>query len=303
MPFNFLNTEGSRPRVSVVTLQEFATARDQLLARVSAVLEADERVTCAWLSGSYGRGEADEWSDLDLHVAVADEHYEIFAGEHKELFARCGQQLHVISHGIPSWSMPNGRFWLVQYAPFMLHVDWNIGPTTGTTMPEASLVLFDRAGIPITPHPSPISDETRRKIAQDEVDFFWAMAPIAIKYAGRGHTRLAVNQVQYLERSLVKVWYALWQPELAQKEAYHQNRPLDPELEARLPRFGTIIDPLSALNVIRAYCDELASWRPALAEIDVHLNESIVREVAALADVAESTAKLGGSAPNVGSRR
>src|ERR671911_221465 len=99
----------------MANLQDFLEARDELLARVSSVLEADARVTCAWLSGSYGRGEADEWSDLDLHVAVDDEQFEPFIADHKALFARCGDQLHVISHGIRSWSMPNGRFWLVQY--------------------------------------------------------------------------------------------------------------------------------------------------------------------------------------------
>lgn len=284
-------------------LQKFIDARDQLLAQVSAVLEADERVTCAWLCGSYGRNEADAWSDLDLHVAIDDEHYESLVAEHKAIFARCGQQLHVISHGIRSWSMPNGRFWLVQYAPYMLEIDWNIGPTNGTTRPEASLVLFDRVGLPLTPHPSPIPDEERRKIAQEELDFFWAMAPIAIKYAGRGHTRLAVMQVNYLHNSYVKVWYACWRPELAQKEAYHQNRRIDATLERRLPRFRPDIDPLGALQVIRAYCDEMAALLPAASEFGVHLNDGVIREVDALAEIAEATAILGGTAPNTGSRR
>ncbi|MCC6457028.1 MAG: nucleotidyltransferase domain-containing protein [Caldilineaceae bacterium] len=285
------------------TLAQLGEERNRLLSRVQQVLEADGRVTAAWLSGSYGRGEADAWSDLDLHVAVVDEHFEAFIAEHQTLFANCGQQLHVISHGILSWSMPNGRFWLVQYAPYMLEVDWNIGPTAATTRPEASYMLFDRVGIPITAPLPPVGDDFRRAEAKNQLDFFWAMAPIAIKFAGRGHTRLAVKQVDYLEGAFVKLWRALWRPELLQKDAYHQNRPLEAELDARLPRFGPTIDPLVALHVIRAHCDEVASWHPALAALGVSVHDGVVREVVALTEVAEKSARLGGSNPDQGSRR
>jgi predicted nucleotidyltransferase len=285
------------------TLAHLGEERDRLLSRVQQVLEADRRVTAAWLSGSYGRGEADAWSDLDLHVAVMDEHFEEFIADHQTLFANCGQQLHVISHGIPSWSMPHGRFWLVQYAPYMLEVDWNIGPTAATTRPEASYMLFDRVGIPITPPLPPVEEDFRRAEAKNQLDFFWAMAPIAVKFTGRGHTRLAVEQVDLLQGAFIRIWRALWRPELLQKDAYHQNRPLEAELDVRLPRFGPKVDPLAALNVIRAYCDEVVSWHPALAELGVSVRDEVVSEVAALAEVAEKSARMGGSNPDQGSRR
>jgi hypothetical protein len=44
---------------------------DALLARVIAVLEADQRVRALWLAGSVGRGVADAGSDLDLVVTVS----------------------------------------------------------------------------------------------------------------------------------------------------------------------------------------------------------------------------------------
>jgi hypothetical protein len=185
----------------------------------------------------------------------------------------------------------------------MLEVDWNIGPTAGTTVPEASLVLFDRLGIPVTPPLPPVSDEMRRDKAKEELDFFWAMAPIAVKFVGRGHTRLAVKQVDLLQRSLIAVWHALKRPELLQKDAYHQNRPLDAELDVYLPRFGPEIGPLAALDVIRAYCDAMAALSPALAELGVRVEDGVMREVAALAEVAERSVRTGGSSPNRGSRR
>jgi predicted nucleotidyltransferase len=285
------------------TLEQLGRERDRLLALVTQALEADPRVTAAWLSGSYGRGEADEWSDLDLHVAVVDEQLPAFLEEHQALFARCGQPLLVISGGMPSNSMPGGFFWLVQYAPYMLEVDWNIGPTAATTRPEASYVLFDHVGIPTTPSLAPVAEAFRRTEASKQLSFFWAMAPIAIKFVGRGHTRLAVDQVALLRDAYRALWRALWRPELLQKDAYHQNRPLEVEMDKQSLRFGPSIDPLAALAVIRSYCQEVEQLHPALAELGACVNEDVVQEVAALAEIAETVARAGGSAPYRGSRR
>lgn len=48
---------------------------DDLIARVTALAEADERVRALFLGGSYGAGVADTWSDVDLIAVVpADVH-------------------------------------------------------------------------------------------------------------------------------------------------------------------------------------------------------------------------------------
>ncbi len=44
--------------------------RDECLYLLSDLLRADQRALGCWLAGSLGRGEGDEWSDLDLLVAV-----------------------------------------------------------------------------------------------------------------------------------------------------------------------------------------------------------------------------------------
>jgi predicted nucleotidyltransferase len=283
-------------------LKQLGQERDELLDRVTRVLEADTRVKVAWLSGSFGRGEADEWSDLDLHVAVVDEQLPAILEEHRALFDRCGPVLQVL-RSMPSDSLPSGHFWLVQYAPYMLEVDWNIGPVGQAVRPEASHLLFDRAGVPIAPPLPPISEEQRRSDAHWQLTFFWAMAAIAIKFAGRGHTRLAVRQSDLLKDATIKLWRAVSQPELLQRDGYHQNRPLEPELSARLPRFAPGIDPLAALEVIRALCREVESLHPALAALGATVDEGVAKEVAALAEIAEIIAREGGSAPERGSRR
>ncbi len=52
------------------------TARhEQIIARAKEVLPADPRIAAAWLEGSFVSGTADAWSDVDLHVAVAEDHF------------------------------------------------------------------------------------------------------------------------------------------------------------------------------------------------------------------------------------
>ena len=45
---------------------------DELIQRITAVLEQDARVRGAWLVGSYGRGTADEFSDVDVWLVADD---------------------------------------------------------------------------------------------------------------------------------------------------------------------------------------------------------------------------------------
>jgi hypothetical protein len=50
--------------------------REDLLSRIITALKNDHRFVAAWLTGSYGRGEQNEMSDIDIRVVVADEYSE-----------------------------------------------------------------------------------------------------------------------------------------------------------------------------------------------------------------------------------
>lgn len=52
------------------------------------VLRADSRVLAVWLAGSLATGQADPWSDLDLHICVADEAIDAFRGRWMEGHAK-----------------------------------------------------------------------------------------------------------------------------------------------------------------------------------------------------------------------
>ncbi|MDP9372181.1 MAG: nucleotidyltransferase domain-containing protein [Chloroflexota bacterium] len=149
---------------STADLMRYGRERDALLDRITPLLQADPRVGAAWLSGSFGRDEADEWSDLDLHVAVEDDHFPAFLRERPDLFGRAGHPI-LVQQDMPSDSMPGGRFQLALYAG-TIEVDWNIGPISQAARPAASRVLFDRVGIPLATPPPLTPAERRAKADQ-----------------------------------------------------------------------------------------------------------------------------------------
>lgn len=60
-------------------MQRWARLRDRWFETTAADLDADGRVLGWGLVGSFGRGEADTWSDLDLLVIVHDRDFDAFA--------------------------------------------------------------------------------------------------------------------------------------------------------------------------------------------------------------------------------
>lgn len=289
MPF-----DGQRSPDPHLALPRYAAARNDLLARIVGELEANPRVVAVWLAGSFGRETEDAWSDLDLHIAVADEHYPAFWAERPRLFERVGRPV-LIQPEMPSnGSLPGGSFQLVLYASpdGPIEVDWSAGPASEATRPAASHLIFDRVGISVAT-PPPLTADERRGHAEWWLTFFWAMAPIGVKHAGRGESRQAAAQIDLLTTSLIALWRLVEQPDGPNPWEPVANRPLDPELDARLPRLGWTIDPAATLRVITDLCAETERLHPALAVLDVTIWPAMPAETAALARTAAEAVQDG----------
>lgn len=265
-------------------LARHAAARDDLLARVTLDLEADPRVAAAWLAGSFGRGDADAWSDLDLHVAVADEHYLAFWAERVGFYERFGRPI-LIQPEIPAnTGIPGGGFQLVLYpgpcGP--IEVDWSVGPAGTAVRPQASRLLVDRIAVPLAPPPGPpaYSAEERRIRLDAAATFFWAMAPIAVKYAARGETARAVSQASLLTDAYATIRHLVTQ--------------CDPELASPELALGRTIDPTAVLALVAALCAEAERLSPALVALGATVWDAMPEHTAALVGIAA------GSVPGAG---
>ncbi len=167
------------------------------------------------------------------------------------------------------------------YFPGPVEVDWNVGPVSLATRPPTSRMLFAREDIPIATA-QPIDIDARRERLQHATDFFWAMTPIAVKYAGRGATSDAVDQIGLLARGLSEAWWVL----RGSANLFHQNPLVEPELAAMLPRLGPVIDPARCLEGIVAAMSSMVMLRPELDAAGVRWPSSLVLETEAIVRIA-----------------
>jgi hypothetical protein len=183
---------------STAMAQERALFRDHL----ATVLRGDARIVAAWIGGSIGRGEADDLSDIDIHLAVADEHCTLLNTERRAFVAEFGEP--ILIQEAPQNAPPGGTFQLVLYrgmtAP--IEVDWSWRPASTAALPERAVVLFDRSGgLPRTPAwVTPSDQDTARQISLSTT-FFWAMAFIAAKKVARGEPTAAFSLLRMMHRA------------------------------------------------------------------------------------------------------
>ena len=148
---------------------------------------ADERIVAAWLGGSFGTGIADDYSDIDLHLLIADEHVDDF----RTGWVAVAQTICpvVVTRSIPG--LIGG--WAI--TPDWLHLDVICYPA-GTFDPaglRGCRPLADRVGIlPIdaTTRPKPLGQPY---FPQEAVQFYFYLLGNLAVVLGRGELTLASN--------------------------------------------------------------------------------------------------------------
>jgi predicted nucleotidyltransferase len=182
--------------------------RDAWWRATKAALRSDDRVAAAavMLYGSFGRGDADQWSDIDIIVLIPDDRLAEVVADRSRFGDRFGTAVYVLDS---TWNAPltgaqvNVLYQLDTGLP--LYVDWNLWPLSMAKQPFDTKVVFERSPGLITPvasnferwatyerqpRPSwPLVDEDFRRHA------YFGMVPIAVKFCVRG-------QRQRLERLL-----------------------------------------------------------------------------------------------------
>ncbi|HJR80673.1 MAG TPA: nucleotidyltransferase domain-containing protein [Anaerolineales bacterium] len=177
------------------SLEAYRQSREVLLTSIITELSADERCIAAWLTGSYARNEADEVSDLDIRVIIAEPYSETLCARQEQvshkttperlaLFSKFGKPslIHENNNNAPE----GGTFTFVLYSDSALMVDWTLLPQKNAERPFQSLLLFDKANIPVSPPLKPEELEQSRKYVAQQWAFFWMMTAVTIKYIIRG---------------------------------------------------------------------------------------------------------------------
>ena len=119
--------------------------REAWLWRTTERLEADPAISAAGLVGSLGRGDADDWSDVDLLIVVPDDQVGYYA-----------DATHLPGPDLVTWSIdarrnaPRGASAIsVDYGidGLPLHVDWYVYPRSQAAWAADARVIFDVQGL------------------------------------------------------------------------------------------------------------------------------------------------------------
>lgn len=163
--------------------------RDRLLDQVLGLLKADPVVEGVALIGSLGRGETDNWSDIDLLILMSDHALAQFVDEPA---ARPWAQAELLSdgrHNSPAGATSVGATHIRSGLP--LWVDLHVHPAARTRWPTDGRIAFERSLIEMgilsfdqlnasgsrQPAIAKTADEVRR--------IHLSYVPIAGKYIGR----------------------------------------------------------------------------------------------------------------------
>lgn len=194
-------------------LEAYGQSHEVLLTSIITELSADERCMAAWLTGSYGRKDADQVSDMDITVAIAEPHSEVLCARQEQvshqttperlaLFSKCGEValIHENNNNAPE----HGTFTFVLYAGSALMIDWVLIPQTHAERPSQSLLLFDKVNIPVVSAVPEDVDKNKKAVAE-QYAFFWMMTAVTVKYIIRGDLVFVQNWLEELHKLIREI--------------------------------------------------------------------------------------------------
>jgi len=195
-------------------LEAYSQSREVLLTSIITELPGDERCVAAWLTGSYARNDADEVSDLDITVVIGEPHSKVLCARQEQvsnkttperltLFSKFGQPaaIHENNNNAPE----GGTFTFVLYSASALMVDWTLLPQKNAKRPFLSLLLLDKANVPVSPPPEPEELEQRKKAVAEKWAFFWMMTAVTAKYIIRQDGVFVTRWLEILGRIVEEI--------------------------------------------------------------------------------------------------
>jgi hypothetical protein len=184
-----------RPRTQRVGPPVLLAQRPRFIERAVAAARLDERIRALLVWGSLARGDADEWSDVDLVMAVSDESVPEILEELSREDSAYGRSL--ITLQMPQNGVDKGGCVSVTYlqSGLPLHVNWYICPLSGGLPVRDTKPLFSHERWPeagstfaeiLRDRPSRASN------TPSELDLLVSMTPIHVNEVARGRPEVVL---------------------------------------------------------------------------------------------------------------
>jgi len=234
----------------------YLQAREALLAHITITLKQDQRFIAAWLAGSYARGEQQWFSDLDLHVVVAEEYSATLCAqpwsagakttpERLALFTQFGEP--AVIYEIHANNLLGGTFTYVLYQESAINVDWMLIPQSLAHLEYPALLLFSHAELPVLRAEEPPSREECAERASMQVGFFWMIAASNVQNFLHGDLVQYQTLLRWLEGNIRETRAAL----KGERTSFTRA--------SRIKLYCTREEQIATL---RSLCDEMESLMP-----------------------------------------
>lgn len=217
-----------------------------MLERIVAVLKADARIVGVAVAGSCASGVMDEYSDLDLLIAVEPDAYATVSAARKEIAASVGVMLAAFT----GEHVGEPRLLICLYADPLMHVDLKFVPLSdAAARVDEPRIVWERDGL----LSSALAQDAARYPAPDPQwieDRFWIWTHYCATKIGRGELFEALDFLAFLR------WRALGPLILlaagAQPNGVRKIEQLAPEYAARLAATIALHDRASCLAALEA---------------------------------------------------
>lgn len=170
-----------------------ASSSDDLLTTIVKALRSNADVKAAWLAGSRGRGTADDFSDIDIWIAVDDDAMPPIIDDPLAFIRTIAPTfMHILA---PSIAPPGGSFigvW-VPLADGFEQVDWYIAPASSATREEDTTIIFGEVPVHTSVESPAIHAIDQHARASENLVFTLQMVNNMIKHGRRGDFWLVVQ--------------------------------------------------------------------------------------------------------------
>ncbi|MBP6016079.1 MAG: aminoglycoside 6-adenylyltransferase [Candidatus Promineofilum sp.] len=234
-----------------------------ILDRFIAACQADPRVLAATLYGSHARDAADEWSDLDIGVIVADENYDDFAAGREDFMRRWGEPLFIEdfdSDGILFFILADGT-----------EGELSIDRTSNFIEPHGQWrTLVDKTGVSATAKPHPAADVTEQvETLRRQVAWFFHDLSHFITAMGRDQLWWAAGQLEIVRRvciNLARLHHDFDDGEVGDEPWFKLDKALPPQALAGLEATFVPLERSAMLAAAQIILDFYRSLAVPLAE-------------------------------------
>ncbi|HLZ71545.1 MAG TPA: nucleotidyltransferase domain-containing protein [Dehalococcoidia bacterium] len=251
----------------------FVSARDAVIARLTAVANDDDRIAACWLQGSLADGTADALSDIDAYLSVPDEQFDaVFAARHT-LVERLGEVLFFADGLIPGLHAVNA----ILAGPAKLDLFFERASLCAEVQRPALLLLVDKAGLAASltsgwePPLARVAGMVRTTFNGTRQGGLWPMRLLL-----RGQWAMFASvELRFINENLAMMMAVQHYPRLLFKNPFTMTRLLPPEQQATLEALsaavmdGVVRRDLAALRDlhIRAYDLFVQEGKAALASL------------------------------------